>query len=78
MLSILDALKECGDTLPLVDQYLFFFLKFIQSVVPTLEYDYTIDVQARGSTTDEEEVHAESTTAASKFPGNEKWIDGTT
>jgi hypothetical protein len=31
-----------------VDQYLFIFLKFIQSVVPTIEYDYTTDVQVRG------------------------------
>lgn len=45
MLNILSALKESGNT-PTVDQYLFIFLKFIQSVVPTIEYDYTIDVQA--------------------------------
>lgn len=45
MLNILTALKESGNT-PNVDQYLFIFLKFIQSVIPTIEYDYTIDVQA--------------------------------
>jgi ubiquitin-like-conjugating enzyme ATG3 len=45
MLNILNALKESGNT-PSVDQYLFIFLKFIQSVIPTIEYDYTIDVQA--------------------------------
>jgi ubiquitin-like-conjugating enzyme ATG3 len=30
-----------GDKQPRVDQYLLFFLKFIQSVCPTIEYDYT-------------------------------------
>lgn len=45
MLNILNALKESGN-IPSVDQYLFIFLKFIQSVIPTIEYDYTIDVQA--------------------------------
>lgn len=44
MLSILAALKETGN-MPTVDQYLFFFLKFIQSVVPTIEYDYTTEVK---------------------------------
>jgi hypothetical protein len=47
MLRIVEALKECGDV-PSVDQYLFIFLKFIQSVIPTIEYDYTVDVQVRG------------------------------
>ena len=46
MLKIIEALKECGQT-PNVEQYLFVFLKFIQSVVPTIEYDYTVDVQLR-------------------------------
>lgn len=45
MLNILKALQESGAT-PTVDQYLYIFLKFIQSVVPTIEYDYTVDVQA--------------------------------
>lgn len=31
-----------------VNQYLFIFLKFLQSVIPTIEYDYTIDVQVKG------------------------------
>ena len=48
MLRIIEALYEGGPS-PAVDQYLFIFLKFIQSVVPTIEYDYTIDVQARGA-----------------------------
>ena len=47
MLNIIQALKECGNV-PSVEQYLFIFLKFIQSVVPTVEYDYTMDVQVRG------------------------------
>lgn len=47
MLNIIEALKECGVT-PQVEQYMFIFLKFIQSVVPTIEYDYTFDVQVRG------------------------------
>eukprot|EP01038_Epipyxis_sp_PR26KG_P014908 gene14908-20053_t len=46
MLKIIESLKEC-ENIPTVDQYLFIFLKFIQSVVPTIEYDYTIDVQVR-------------------------------
>ncbi|KAG1694627.1 hypothetical protein DVH05_021128 [Phytophthora capsici] len=29
------------------DQYLFLFLKFIQSVIPTIDYDYTIEVNAK-------------------------------
>ncbi len=32
-----------------VDQYLFIFLKFIQSVVPTIDYDYTMSVDAGGA-----------------------------
>ena len=48
MLKIIEALRDCEQT-PTVEQYLFVFLKFIQSVVPTIEYDYTIDVQV-GST----------------------------
>ncbi|RLN13948.1 hypothetical protein BBJ28_00024318 [Nothophytophthora sp. Chile5] len=29
------------------DQYLFLFLKFVQSVIPTIDYDYTIEVSAK-------------------------------
>lgn len=47
MLKIIQALKEVGSA-PQVEQYMFIFLKFIQSVVPTIEYDYTFDVQVRG------------------------------
>ena len=49
MLKIIEALRE-HEQVPTIEQYLFVFLKFIQSVVPTIEYDYTIDVQARGTT----------------------------
>jgi ubiquitin-like-conjugating enzyme ATG3 len=40
MAKIVAALMESGTT-PNVEQYLPIFLKFIQSVVPTIEYDYT-------------------------------------
>lgn len=35
-----------GGAQPRTDQYLFIFLKFIGSVVPTIEYDYTMEVSA--------------------------------
>lgn len=59
MLRIVEALKECGDV-PSVDQYLFIFLKFIQSVIPTIEYDYTVDVQVRGADVDADAVSGAS------------------
>jgi len=48
MLKIIQALQESNQTIT-IEQYLFIFLKFIQSVVPTIEYDYTIEVQAGAS-----------------------------
>ncbi|CAM9856565.1 unnamed protein product [Choristocarpus tenellus] len=42
----------CGGKEARVDQYLFIFLKFIQSVVPTVDYDYTMAVDAVGSAYD--------------------------
>lgn len=33
---------------PSTNQYMFIFLKFIGSVVPTIEYDFTMEVAARG------------------------------
>eukprot|EP00271_Cylindrocystis_brebissonii_P018922 TRINITY_DN5523_c3_g1_i1.p1 TRINITY_DN5523_c3_g1~~TRINITY_DN5523_c3_g1_i1.p1 ORF type:complete len:317 (+),score=54.90 TRINITY_DN5523_c3_g1_i1:286-1236(+) len=42
MKKIVDELASRGGE-PRVDQYLFIFLKFIASIVPTIEYDYTID-----------------------------------
>ena len=38
------TMKEGGGTGVTVDLYLVVFLKFIASVVPTLEYDYTFSV----------------------------------
>ena len=46
MKKIIDTLKEGGKKAS-PEQYLFIFLKFIQSVVPTIDYDYTIAVTAR-------------------------------
>lgn len=34
-----------GASVPSVEQYLFIFLKFIASMVPTIEYDYTVGVK---------------------------------
>jgi ubiquitin-like-conjugating enzyme ATG3 len=48
MLNIIGSLVACGAT-PNVEQYLFVFLKFIQSVVPTIEYDYTSEVRVGGA-----------------------------
>jgi ubiquitin-like-conjugating enzyme ATG3 len=47
MKRVLEALVEDGKV-PNVEQYLFIFLKFLQSVIPTIEYDYTIGVQFKG------------------------------
>ena len=47
MLNIIHALKECNN-IPCVEQYIFIFLKFIQSVIPTIEYDYTFEVRVMG------------------------------
>ena len=44
MKRLLEELVDGGQS-PNVDQYLFVFLKFIQSVIPTIEYDYTVDVK---------------------------------
>lgn len=39
---------QAGDTSEIrSDQYLFLFLKFIQSVIPTIDYDHTIEVNAK-------------------------------
>lgn len=42
MKKIIDVLLERGVE-PEVDKYLFLFLKFVASVIPTIEYDYTMD-----------------------------------
>ena len=45
MKRILDALTAAGAPVPPVEHYLFIFLKFIASIVPTIEYDYTVPVK---------------------------------
>ncbi|CAM8999318.1 unnamed protein product [Rhodiola kirilowii] len=42
MKKIIDVLMSRGVE-PEVDMYLFLFLKFVASVIPTIEYDYTMD-----------------------------------
>lgn len=42
MKKIIDVLMSHGVE-PEVDKYLFLFLKFMASVIPTIEYDYTMD-----------------------------------
>ncbi|PIA50309.1 hypothetical protein AQUCO_01300804v1 [Aquilegia coerulea] len=42
MKKIIDVLMARGVE-PEVDKYLFLFLKFVASVIPTIEYDYTMD-----------------------------------
>mmetsp|Transcript_1837 Transcript_1837/g.2104 ORF Transcript_1837/g.2104 Transcript_1837/m.2104 type:complete len:326 (+) Transcript_1837:197-1174(+) len=48
MKKIIGYLKEGGKAAR-ADQYLFIFLKFIQSVIPTIDYDYTIEVGVKMS-----------------------------
>ena len=43
MKKIIDTVQENGGTME-VHQSLFVFLKFISSVVPTIEYDFTLDL----------------------------------
>lgn len=44
MKKIIDTIQANGGT-PEVHQSVFIFLKFISSVVPTIEYDFTLDVE---------------------------------
>lgn len=48
MKRIVDNLKG-GGAEARNDQYLFIFLKFIQSVIPTIDYDYTMEIQGKSS-----------------------------
>lgn len=50
MKKIIDVLVSRGVE-PEVDKYLFLFLKFIASVIPTIEYDYTMDFDLGSSST---------------------------
>lgn len=43
MKKIIDHLEESGKELR-VDQYLILFLKFVSSIIPTIDYDYTISM----------------------------------
>lgn len=44
MKKMLDTMVENGIQ-PDVGMYLFVFLKFISSVIPTINYDFTIDIE---------------------------------
>lgn len=44
MKKIVDTIKDNGGE-PRVEFYMFFFLKFMSSVVPTIEYDFTIELE---------------------------------
>ena len=44
MKKMLDTMVENGIQ-PDVGMYLFIFLKFISSVIPTINYDFTIDIE---------------------------------
>ncbi|KAJ3194303.1 Arabinose-proton symporter (Arabinose transporter) [Irineochytrium annulatum] len=47
MKRLLDQMAESGnDTELRVDQYLLLFLKFMSSVLPTMEYDYTVSMDS--------------------------------
>lgn len=46
MKSMIEHMVD-SDQVPSIDQYLFIFLKLIQSVVPTIEYDYTVNVHIK-------------------------------
>jgi len=46
MKRIVQRMIDSGKT-PRVDQYLFIFLKFIHAAIPTIEYDYTIEMEIK-------------------------------
>ena len=41
-----NLIKSAQDKPPSVEMYLFIFLKFVSSMIPTINYDFTMDVQA--------------------------------
>jgi ubiquitin-like-conjugating enzyme ATG3 len=47
MKRVVEELMAGGSPPPSTDQYLFIFLKFMQSVIPTIEFDNTVDVQMK-------------------------------
>ena len=46
MKKMIDRLAEQGKYIR-VDLYLYLFLKFINAVIPTIEYDFTIQVDSQ-------------------------------
>ncbi|KAJ1556295.1 E2-like enzyme, partial [Cladochytrium tenue] len=48
MKRLLDQISESGgkDREVRVDQYLLLFLKFMSAVLPTMEYDYTMEMES--------------------------------
>ena len=47
MKQVVQELMAGGVAAPSTEQYLFMFLKFMQSVIPTIEFDNTINVQMK-------------------------------
>ena len=47
MKKILDTISEGGNELG-VHMYILVFLKFVQSVIPTVEYDFTQNISLSG------------------------------
>lgn len=52
MKRVVEELMSGGGEAPSTDQYLFIFLKFMQSVIPTIEFDNTVDVQMKKRSVD--------------------------
>lgn len=46
--NLMSSAQE-GDEGPAVEMYLFIFLKFVSSIIPTINYDFTMDVTASTS-----------------------------
>lgn len=44
MKNMLNIILSKG-SIPKIEMYMFLFIKFIQSVIPTIEYDYTMDIE---------------------------------
>jgi len=44
MKKMIDVMTS-NDKQPTVEDYMFIFLKFLSSVIPTIQYDYTQDVE---------------------------------
>jgi len=43
---IRNMMASSPDNAPSVDMYIFIFLKFVSSIIPTIQYDFTMDVDA--------------------------------